>query len=179
MKKEIGLSGVAVLLAVCLAGCSTGGQAAATAETAAQDPSAETVAATPEPVVYTGPLYEVTATRLDGSAQAPHFDEIYPGKSRESASITAVWSCGKTTARTTPWWRASRNTRTLAVRRANMCSRTPTATKFRWPRTTTIWNFWRAITGIGSFPAGRFPKQRWPCMTKICSGSPPPWGMRR
>ena len=84
MKKEIGLSGVAVLLAVCLAGCSTGGQAAATAETAAQDPSAETVAATPEPVVYTGPLYEVTATRLDGSAQAPHFDQVYPGKSRES-----------------------------------------------------------------------------------------------
>ena len=84
MKKEIGLSGVAVLLAVCLAGCSTGGQAAATAETAAQYPSAETVAATPEPVVYTGPLYEVTATRLDGSAQAPHFDQVYPGKSRES-----------------------------------------------------------------------------------------------
>lgn len=84
MKKEIGLSGAAVLLAVCLAGCSTGGQAAATAETAAQDPSAETVAATPEPVVYTGPLYEVTATRLDGSAQAPHFDQVYPGKSRES-----------------------------------------------------------------------------------------------
>ena len=150
-----------MLLAVCLAGCSTGGQAAATAETAAQDPSAETVAATPEPVVYTGPLYEVTATRLDGSAQAPHFDEIYPGKSRESRINYGGLVL----------WENYRENNTLVAGFPNYTYiyssgkyvfTDATATKFRWPRTTTIWNFWRAITGIGSFPAGRFPKQRWP-----------------
>lgn len=84
MKQTRWTSVAAVLLAVCLAGCSAGGQAAATAESAAQARQEEAAQATPEPVVYDGPLYEVTATRLDGSAQAPHFDKIYVGKARES-----------------------------------------------------------------------------------------------
>lgn len=84
MKQTRWTSVAAVFLAVCLAGCSAGGQAAATAESAAQARQEEAAQATPEPVVYDGPLYEVTATRLDGSAQAPHFDKIYVGKARES-----------------------------------------------------------------------------------------------
>lgn len=84
MKQTRWTSVAAVFLAVCLAGCSAGGQAAAMAESAAQARQEEAAQATPEPVVYDGPLYEVTATRLDGSAQAPHFDKIYVGKARES-----------------------------------------------------------------------------------------------
>lgn len=81
MKQTRWTSAAAVLLAVCLAGCSAGGQAATEQRAAQQEQAAS---ATPEPVVYDGPLYEVTATRLDGSAQAPNFDEIYVGKARDS-----------------------------------------------------------------------------------------------
>lgn len=81
MKQTRWTSGMAAFLAVCLVGCSAGGQAAATTDGNAQ---AQQEQATPEPVMYDGPLYEVTATRLDGSAQAPNFDEIYVGRTRES-----------------------------------------------------------------------------------------------